>query len=267
MTLFDAGSPASPPPPDRGRLKLVVAYDGTDFHGFAVQREVRTVGGVLTEALVAATGQPPEELHLVCAGRTDAGVHARGQVVTVDVPPGDDEALRGAVNGMAAPELVVRHVERVPPDFDARHAARWRRYRYTIVNGPAPDPFLARYAWWVPQPLDLALLRLGADPFVGEHDFAAFCRRAGSATTVRRVFESCWRPAEGDALHFEIRAKAFCWQMVRAIVGTLVDVGTGRRRAGDMLAVLRSGDRAQAPRLAPAHGLCLWDVGYDAPSR
>ncbi|HWW46188.1 MAG TPA: tRNA pseudouridine(38-40) synthase TruA [Acidimicrobiia bacterium] len=265
MTLFDAGSPASSPPTDRGRLKLVVAYDGTDFHGFAVQREVRTVGGFLTDALVAATGQPADALHLVCAGRTDAGVHAHGQVVTVDVPEGDDEALRRAVNGMAAPEVVVRDVERVPAGFDARHSARWRRYRYTILNRPEPDPFLARYAWWVPQPLDLTLLRLAADPFVGEHDFAAFCRRAGSATTVRRVLDSCWH-AEGDVLRYEIRAKAFCWQMVRAIVGTLVDVGTGRRRPGDMLAVLRSGDRAQAPRLAPAHGLCLWDVGYDALS-
>ncbi|HEY6316963.1 MAG TPA: tRNA pseudouridine(38-40) synthase TruA [Acidimicrobiia bacterium] len=267
MTLFDAGSSASSPPTDRGRLKLVVAYDGTDFHGFAVQREVRTVGGVLTEALVAATGVPSEALHLVCAGRTDAGVHARGQVVTVDVPDGDDEALRRALNGMTAPEVVVRDVARVPADFDARHSARWRRYRYTIVNRAEPDPFLARYAWWVPHPLDLSLLRLGADPFVGEHDFAAFCRRAGSATTVRRVLDSCWHPADGEVLRYEIRAKAFCWQMVRAIVGTLVDVGTGRRRPGDMLAVLRSGDRAQAPRLAPAHGLCLWDVGYDAPSR
>jgi tRNA pseudouridine38-40 synthase len=265
VTLFDAGSPASSLPNDRGRLKLVVAYDGTDFHGFAVQREVRTVGGVLTDALVAATGQPAEALHLVCAGRTDAGVHAYGQVVTVDVPEGDDEALRRAVNGMAAPAVVVRDVARVPADFDARHSARWRRYRYTIVNRPEPDPFLARYAWWVPQPLDLSLLRLAADPFVGEHDFAAFCRRAGSATTVRRVLDSCWH-ADGDLLRYEIRAKAFCWQMVRAIVGTLVDVGTGRRRAGDMLAVLRSGDRAQVPRLAPAHGLCLWDVGYDAVS-
>ena len=266
MTLFDAGSPASSPPADRGRLKLVVAYDGTDFHGFAVQREVRTVGGVLTEALVAATGQPAEALHLVCAGRTDSGVHAYGQVVTVDVPEGDDEALHAALNGMLAPEVVVRAVERVPLDFDARHSAVWRRYRYTIVNRPEPDPFLARYAWWVPQPLDLSLLRLAADPFVGEHDFAAFCRRAGSATTVRRVLDSCWQPVTGDVLPYEIRAKAFCWQMVRAIVGTLVDVGTGRRRPGDILGILRSGDRAQAPRLAPAHGLCLWDVGYDAGS-
>ncbi len=263
MTLFDAGSPASSPPTGAGRRKLLVAYDGTDFHGFAAQREVRTVGGVLTEALEAATGQPADALHLVCAGRTDTGVHARGQVVTVDVPDVDDERLRRAVNGMTAPEVVVRRIERVPADFDARHSARWRRYRYTIVNRPDPDPFLARYAWWVPQPLDLAVLRLAADPFVGEHDFAAFCRRAGSATTVRRVFDSRWHPPDGDVLRYEIRARAFCWQMVRAIVGTLVDVGAGRRRPGEMLGVLRSEDRAQAPRLAPAHGLCLWDVGYE----
>jgi tRNA pseudouridine38-40 synthase len=263
VTLFDAGAPASPTPAGRGRLKLLVAYDGTDFHGFAAQRDVRTVGGVLTEALSAATRVPAEELNLVCAGRTDTGVHARGQVVTVDASPTDAEELRRAVNGMTAPEVVVRAIEVVPADFDARRSAVWRRYRYTIVNRSEPDPFLDRYAWWVPEPLDLSLLRLAADPFVGEHDFAAFCRKAGEATTVRRVFDSRWHAPEGDVLAYEIRARAFCWQMVRAIVGTLVDVGVGRRRPGDMLRVLRSGDRALAPRLAPARGLCLWDVGYD----
>jgi tRNA pseudouridine38-40 synthase len=167
-----------------------------------------------------------------------------------------------AVNAILAPEVVVRDARPVDPSFDARRSARWREYRYTIVNRPQPDPFLARYAWWVPTPLDLSVLRLAADPFVGEHDFAAFCRRGPGRSTVRTVLESGWSRPEAGVLRYEIKARAFCWQMVRAIVGTLVQVGTGRRRAGDVLAILRAGDRAQASQLAPPHGLCLWEVGY-----
>jgi tRNA pseudouridine38-40 synthase len=264
VTLFDAGTPASPHRDTGSRLKLTIAYDGTDFHGFASQREVRTVEGVLTGALEQVLGRTGAELALTCAGRTDKGVHAWGQVVSVDAPAGIDlDELHRAVNRMIGPEIVLRRAEVVADDFDARRSARWRRYRYTIMNGREPDPFLARYAWWVPDPLDLRMLRLAADPFVGEHDFAAFCRRGPEgSTTRRRVLDTSWSPADGDVLHFEIRARAFCWQMVRSIVGTLVEAGTGKRRAGDLLAVLRAGDRAQAGQLAPAHGLCLQDVGY-----
>src|SRR5919106_1790290 len=152
------------------------------------------------------------------------------------------------------------HQQRV---VDARRSACWRAYRYAIVNRPVPDPFLARYAWWVPTPLDLDALRLGADPFVGEHDFAAFCRKGPEgSTTTRRVYESRWHDLGGGVLRYDVRAAAFCWQMVRAIVGTLVDVGTGKKRPGDLMAILRSRDRADAGQLAPPHGLCLWQVGY-----
>ncbi len=161
------------------RLKLVVAYDGSDFHGFASQGfGVRTVESQLSDALEKVLQTTREGLGLVCAGRTDSGVHAWGQVVTVDAPESvDPSRVRHAVNGITAPEIVVRHCTQVGPDFDARRSASWRRYRYTVLNRPEPDPFLARYAWWVPQPLDLAQLRLAADPFVGEHDFASFCRK------------------------------------------------------------------------------------------
>jgi tRNA pseudouridine38-40 synthase len=268
VTPFDAGQPASSTPVGPGRLRLVVAYDGTDFHGFAAQREVRTVGGVLTDALAAALGVSGEALHLACAGRTDTGVHGWGQVVSIDVPSGCDAArLRRAVNRMIGPEIVVRHVEPAPADFDARRSACWRTYRYTIVNRREPDPFLARYAWWVPEPLDVALLRLAADPFVGEHDFAAFCRRSGTGTTVRTVLDSRWPPPEDGILRYEIRARAFCWQMVRAVVGLIVEAGAGRRRPGEVLSVLRSRDRSRANQLAPAHGLCLWEVGYEPSAR
>lgn len=264
MSSNDAGPSASFPRTDQVRVKLVVAYDGTHFHGFAAQPEVRTVAGVLIEALATVLRVDPARLVLACAGRTDKGVHARGQVVSLDVPAAADVSrLARSVNGLTAPEVVVRQADVVADDFDARRSAGWRSYRYTIVNRPEPDPFLARYAWWVPDPLDLAMLRLAADPFVGEHDFAAFCRRPPGASTVRRVFESSWSVPEPDVLSYEIRARAFCWQMVRSIVGTLVEAGAGRRRPGEMLGVLASKDRALAPHLAPAHGLCLWEVGYD----
>lgn len=268
MTLFDAGDPADGPEPasapehETTHIALTVAYDGTAFHGFAAQPGQRTVAGVLTEAT-------EQVLHagitgFSCAGRTDAGVHGWGQVVSfataADVDP---DRLAHRLTRRLGPEVVVRDAQVVDPGFDARHSAVARTYRYSVVNRPAPDPFLARYAWWVPEPLDLARLRLGADPFVGEHDFAAFCRRGPEGTTtVRRVLRSHWDVLDGGVLRYEIRAPAFCWQMVRSLVGTLVEIGQGRLTPGDVLTILRSRDRARAGRLAPPHGLCLWHVEY-----
>jgi tRNA pseudouridine38-40 synthase len=266
VTLFDeeGGSSGSPVGDAHSRCKLVVAYDGTEFRGYAAQPDVRTVEGVLQEALEKVLRR--QAAGLTCAGRTDAGVHAWGQVVSFEA---DTDAavvpdrLQASLNGMLGPEVVVRSAELVDPGFDARRSARWRTYTYAVVNRPVPDPFLARYAWWVPEPIDLPALRLGADPFVGEHDFAAFCRKgAEGSTTTRRVLASRWVAAEDGVLRYEITATAFCWQMVRSLVGTLVDVGVGRIRPGDLLRIIRSRDRAAAGRLAPPHGLCLWEVGY-----
>lgn len=254
-TLFEeaGGGPAE--------LRLLVAYDGTGFHGFAAQPDVRTVEGVLARALERVLRH---DVDLTCAGRTDKGVHARGQVVSLEADPGlDPWRLKGSLNSMLAPEIVVREAELVEPGFDARRSAASRTYRYTIVNRPEPDPFVARYAWWVESPLDVRVLRLAADPFVGEHDFASFCRRgpAGS-TTVRRVTTSAWTELGDGLLRYEITATAFCWQMVRSIVGTLVDAGLGRLTPGDILPILRSRDRQRAGTVAPPHGLCLWEVAY-----
>jgi tRNA pseudouridine38-40 synthase len=263
VTLFDA-APAGHDGP--AKVKLVVAYDGTDFSGFAPQRgqpAVRTVGGVLGQAIAKVLRH---EVELTCAGRTDAGVHAWGQVVSFESEPGLDEwRLQSALNSMLGPEVVVRSCETVAPSFDARHRAQWRRYRYTILNRPVADPFRDRFVWWIAEPLDLRTLRLAADPFVGEHDFAAFCRKGveGSSLT-RRVTESRWIDESDGVIRYEICANAFCWQMVRAIVGTLVEVGQGKRRPGEMMAVLRSADRNTAGQLAPPRGLCLWEVGYES---
>ena len=241
-----------------------MAYDGTDFHGFAAQPNVRTVAGVLNQALEKVLRRPVE---VTCAGRTDAGVHAHGQVVSLDGDPATDTVRVGhALNGMLGPEVVVRSVEVVDAAFDARFDARWRSYRYTVLNRPEPDPFLARYAWWMPGTLAFPSMEAAADPFVGTHDFASFCRAgpAGS-TTEREIYESRWEDL-GDGLYrYDITGKAFCWQMVRSLVGTMVDVGLGKRRAGEMTAILRAKDRAVAGQVAPPHGLCLWEVGYGAP--
>jgi len=249
------------------RARLTIAYDGTDFRGFARNEGVVTVEGVLTNALEQVLGH---EVTLACAGRTDAGVHAWGQVVSFDAEQSslDLEKLAHAVTAMLGPAVVVRDAQVAPDDFDARHSARWRAYRYTIINRPVPDPFLARTAWWVPQPLDLRAMILGCDPLIGEHDFTSFCRKpqpgpsGEERSMVRRVLDASWKQLEGDVLRFDVRATAFCHQMVRSLVGTLVEVGSLRKSAGTISGILRAKDRHAAGNPAPPHGLCLWEVGY-----
>jgi len=218
----------------------------------------------------------PQAIVAVGRPKTQANVgsgHASGKAVrldfiTSDCAGADLARLQKSLNGLLRPAVAVRAVEPAPEGFDARFSARWRRYRYTILNRAVPDPFLARTAWHVPEPLDVPALRLATDPLVGEHDFTSFCRApkvaegAPPVTLVRRVLDVGWETDPTGVLRFEIRANAFCHQMVRSIVGLLVDVGRGRRRAGDVLAVLRAKDRAGVGNIAPPHGLCLWAVGY-----
>lgn len=268
MTLFDiSDTPAALQGP-LVRVRMTVAYDGSGFHGFAPNPGVRTVGGTLSEAIRKVTRSPVE---LTCAGRTDTGVHAWGQVVSFDLPADrfDPPALARSLDRLLAPAIVVRDLCRAPDDFDARRAALGRTYRYTIVNRPVADPFLARVAWHVAEPLALDLLRLGCDPLVGEHDFSAFCRkpkqrgREGTeASLVRHVRRAGWTDLGDGVLRFDIEANAFCHQMIRSVVGTLVDVGLARKHAGELLGILAGRDRSKASALAPPHGLCLWEVAY-----
>jgi tRNA pseudouridine38-40 synthase len=267
LTLFDVGeSETSGPEGPLVRVRLLVAYDGTDFAGVAPNPGVKTVGGQLVTSLERVLRHP---VKLTVAGRTDAGVHAWGQVVTFDAQEAavDLDGLVRSVNRMCAPAIVIREATIEAPDFDARHSAIARRYRYTIVNRPVADPFLRFTAWHVDQPLDLATMRLACDPLFGEHDFTSFCRRPkvpeGVAWThVRRILDARWHDLGDGILRFDIDATAFCQQMVRSIVGTLVDVGLGKKRAGDMAAIIRGKDRALAGAPAPACGLVLWEVVY-----
>ncbi len=257
------------------RLRLVVSYDGAGFRGFAVQPGQRTVAGTLAGAIAVVVGHRVE---LVCAGRTDAGVHARGQVVHVDVRPDVDSArLVRSVNTLLKPSVVVRSAEVAPPGFDARRSARSRRYRYLILEDRTPDPLLAPLSWHVPGPLDMRAMQSAADALLGEHDFRAFCRRVpgtepGTPISRRvldaRLSEVPLRPGElgpgARLLRFDIAATSFCHQMVRSVVGTLVEVGRGRRRASDVNWLLQSGDRSRVGGvIAPPQGLCLVDVAYD----
>jgi tRNA pseudouridine38-40 synthase len=257
--------PAAPPGP-LVRVRATVAYDGSGFHGFAPNPGVTTVGGTLAAALSRTLRH---DIDLVCAGRTDTGVHAWGQVVSFDAPADQLEPtmLQRSVNRQCGPAIVVRDLRPAAPDFDARRSALGRTYRYTIVNRPVPDPFLAATAWHVDEPLDLDLLRLGCDPLVGEHDFSAFCRRATlrdgtEASLVRDVRRASWSDLGAGILRFEIEANAFCHQMIRSVVGTLAEVGAGRRHAGELLGVIAGRDRSRAGTLAPPQGLCLWAVAY-----
>jgi tRNA pseudouridine38-40 synthase len=241
---------------------MLLAYDGSGYHGFALQPGVPTVGGALAGALERYLRHTVE---LTCAGRTDTGVHAWGQVVTFDArADAEPAALQKAVNRALRPRIVVRAAEVADPGFDARRCATGRTYRYTVRNDPVADPFSATTAWHVAAPLDLAAMRLACDGLIGEHEFSSFCRRppVPGASLVRVVRDARWVDLGGGMLRFEIEASAFCHQMVRSIVGTLVDVGLGRKKAGDMVAIVRAASRARAGQPAPPHGLCLWEVSY-----
>jgi len=290
LTLFDPpdadGGVVSPGDDDGGgetgaephRLRLLVAYDGAGFRGFAAQPGQRTVAGELAGALSTALRQPVE---LTCAGRTDAGVHAAGQVVHTDVVGEvDTVSLVKAVNAMLGPTVVVRRAAEAPPGFDARRSARARRYRYLIAQGDSPDPLLAPLAWYVRDRLDMKAMAGGADSLLGEHDFRAFCRRPPGTPPGepihRRVLDASWSEEpwapgglgpDARLLRFDITAQSFCHQMVRSIVGILTEVGRGRRRASDVTWMLTSGDRSQGVTLAPPHGLSLLAVDYDGDDR
>lgn len=250
------------------RARLVVAYDGTGFRGFATNHGVRTVLGELTDAITRILRRPVE---LVGAGRTDAGVHGWGQVVSGDLPDGTDlDALVHRVNKLCAPDIAVREAAWAEPGFDARYSATWRRYRYDVWNDRTPNPLLARTTWHVHQPLDLVLMQAAVSPLIGEHDFTSFCRRPKvpegqpPASMVRILHEVRWERVDGSPLlRMHIRASAFCHQMVRSICGTLVDVGLRKLTPADVNGIIRARDRAVAGQIAPPQGLVLWEVGYD----
>ena len=257
----------SPNGPAERRVRLHVAYHGAAFHGFAFNDGVETVEGLLASAIARVTRREPE---ISAAGRTDAGVHARGQVVSLDIPSGTDlgKFVR-SLNSLCAPYVAVSVARWESADFDARGSATWRHYKYMVLNTPTADPMLVDRAWHVWEPLSVPLMNLACDGLMGEQDFSAFCRApdpvAGRppASLKRYVMKAQWTDMGDGTLVFDVRANAFCHQMVRSIVGFLVDVGARKRPPSDTRAILRARDRGHGSVVAPPHGLTLWDVGYD----
>jgi tRNA pseudouridine38-40 synthase len=256
-------------------IRLLLAYDGTDFRGFAASEGVTTVMGQLTGAIERVVRGPVE---LTGAGRTDAGVHAWGQVVSGLLPAGTDLGrLAHSVNRMCAPALSVREVEWADSDFSARFSATARTYRYDVWNHQAPHPLFDRFTWHVPAVLDLDAMNEGASNLIGEHDYSSFCRRPKPGpgqperSLVRHMKAARWdrvNPADSDQaplIRFEITATSFCHQMVRSIVGTLVEVGQGRRTPDSVAQTLLARDRAAAGAVAPPTGLVLWNVDFSGP--
>jgi len=242
-------------------IRLTIAYDGTEFVGWQRQENGVSIQGAIEDALATIDGAP---VTLHGAGRTDAGVHALGQVASARITAQlDDQTMGRALNANLPEAIRIIGVETVPDDFHARFSATGKSYKYRIWNGTAMPPFIRLYAWHVPEPLDLGAMREATRAIVGEHDFAGF-RYAQSVnlTTVRRVRAASWRVSGESLLEFEISGEGFMRYMVRSLVGTLVEVGRGQRPAADLGRLLETPDRSAAGRTAPAHGLFLVKVAY-----
>ena len=257
------------------RLRIDLAYDGSEFHGWAKQSGVRTVQGDLEQAIdtvLRTTGSS-----LTVAGRTDAGVHARGQVAHVDL--GDDlvaaaagrsheptlNAVRRRLNGVIGPDVRIHAITKAAPGFDARFSALWRRYAYRVADQPQlVDPLERGHVLTWLHPLDLDAMNAAAQQLLGEHDFAAFCRRRAGATTIRTLLDLRWERAPTGIAVATVRADAFCHTMVRSLVGALIAVGEGRQDLGWPVEVLARERRDPAVKVSRPHGLTLEQVAYPA---
>ena len=249
-------------------FKLTIAYDGTDFAGWQVQPNQPTVQGKLHRALEAITGQ---QIHAVGSGRTDSGVHAFGQVASLTIPNWRHSAadLGRALNTQLPETIVIEEVVDAPDRFHAIRDAIGKRYRYQLQIGGTRDAFQFRYRWHLPGPLDVDAMRDAAVRLIGRHDFASFQAAGSQRKTTTRTVRACQlidqpstRPDRHD-LAIEVEADGFLYNMVRNIVGTLVEVGWGKRTADSIAATLAACDRDAAGQTAPAHGLCLVRVDYD----
>jgi tRNA pseudouridine38-40 synthase len=256
------------------RLRLDIAYDGTEFAGWAIQAGQRTVAGVLDEALTTVFRTP---VRLYAAGRTDAGVHATGQVAHADVPadalpnayprsprPRDPEflALLRRLGGFLPADVRVLGIARAPAGFDSRFSALRRHYRYRLSTAPyGVVPQLARYITAWPRALDVDVMTVASRELLGLNDFAAFCRRRVGATTIRDLQRLDWS-RDGDLVTAHVTADAFCWSMVRSLIGALLAVGEHRRTAAWVRGLLTATDRSSDFAAAPAHGLTLIGVDY-----
>jgi tRNA pseudouridine38-40 synthase len=242
-------------------IKLVIEYDGTAFHGWQIQPGLKTIQGVIKGQIDQIT---QGDVNLIGAGRTDAGVHARGQVANFQTENTIDLiALQRGLNSLLSPDIVIKGIEEVKEDFHARFSAHSKQYEYHILNRSYPSSFLKAYAWYIPHKLDLALMERCGSLLVGSHDFSSF-RASGdeSRHSVREVIRFEIVRREGDLIVIVIEANAFLREMVRSIVGTLVDVGREKTSLEEFEKIFQARDRRQAGMTAPAQGLFLVEVKY-----
>ena len=242
-------------------INLIIEYDGSNYLGWQIQPKGHTIQGVIQDRLKRLTGEP---LQLIGSGRTDAGVHALGQVAHFKTESRmDANTFQRALNSLLPEDIVIRRAEEVEADFHARRSAKSKIYEYRILNRSTPPAVDRQYVWHVPQKLNLDEMKKATHNLVGEHDFSAF-RSVGSSTrsSVRNILRADWRRGKGGLLRFEIEASGFLKQMVRAIVGTLVEVGRGKISAQEFKKILDSKDRKEAGPTAPAQGLFLKEVRY-----
>jgi len=242
-------------------IKLLIEYDGTNYLGWQVQPKGATIQGTLEEKLGLLTGEP---VKLSGSGRTDSGVHALGQVAHFRTQSQMDvRSMQRALNSLLPPDIVIQKVEEVEESFHARKHSKSKVYEYRILNRDLRSAFHRGYVWHITQELNLKEMKKATESLIGEHDFSAF-RTVGSPTrtTVRRVIRAEWKRGRDGLIRFEIEANGFLKQMVRSIIGTLVEIGKGRMSAGDFRKILDSKDRKKAGPTAPARGLFLKEVRY-----
>jgi tRNA pseudouridine38-40 synthase len=242
-------------------IKLMIEYDGTNYLGWQVQAKGLTIQGMIEEKLKHLTGG---SVHLIGSGRTDAGAHAFGQVAHFKTRSEMDlRSIQRALNSLLPPDIAIKGIEETGEDFHARKQARSKVYEYRILNGAIRSAFLRGYAWHIPQKLDWEEVKRATQKLIGEHDFSSF-RSTGTPTktAIREVFRAEWKRGSDGLMQFEIEATGFLKQMVRAIVGTLVEVGKGKMGAGEFERILESKNRKEAGPTAPAHGLFLKEVKY-----
>ncbi|THA32562.1 tRNA pseudouridine(38-40) synthase TruA [Streptomyces sp. A1277] len=251
------------------RVRLDLAYDGKDFSGWAKQTARRTVQGEIEDALRTVT-RSSRTYDLTVAGRTDAGVHARGQVAHVDLPAEvwaeHAEKLLRRLAGRMAPDVRVWRVAEAPAGFNARFSALWRRYAYRVADRPGGvDPLVRGHVLWHDRPLDVAAMNAAAARMTGEHDFAAYCKKREGATTIRTLQKLSWvRDEASGVITGTVQADAFCHNMVRALVGAMLFVGDGRRPDPWPAEVLAAGVRDPGVHVVRPHGLTLEEVAYPA---
>jgi len=242
-------------------IKLIIEYDGTNYLGWQVQQGGPTIQGTLEEKLSRLTG---ERIRSFGSGRTDSGVHAFGQVAHFKTQSQmDTRTIQRALNSLLPSDIMIQKAEEVEDGFHARKHSKSKVYEYRILNRKLRSVFHRGYMWHVPQKLSLTEMKKATQSLIGEHDFSAF-RTVGSPTrtTVRRVIRAEWKRGKDGLIRFEIEANGFLKQMVRSIVGTLVEIGKGKRKASDLRKILNSKDRKEAGSTAPSHGLFLKEVKY-----